>query len=274
MIITFSKDRPLQLELLLRSLYSNCSDIDFVRHIVLYKATDERIKNMYKEIEYMYYPRVKFTEESNFKTDLLKILDGEEYVLFLVDDAIIINPFKYFSAIIELDRTQSILGVSLRLNNNKSYSYMHNMEQVVPRAVCFEGICGYIWVDADLDWGYPFEISSSIYRVSDLYESLVTLPYYNPNSLESKLAVSIHTSRLKEEKRFLAFFKTGVSISNAVNMVNASDNRSGNKASMSVENLLNIFEKGWRINYEPFRGINPISVHINVDYTFMDGKFL
>ena len=106
--VIFSKDRPLQLECLLRSMKEHCNIFDTV--VVLYKTS------MYEayEILKMDYPEVIFRRERNFKQDFLSLIMPGYNCLLVDDDIFFRDVLKHevYDMLTECD-----IG-SLRLGNN------------------------------------------------------------------------------------------------------------------------------------------------------------
>jgi len=184
-ILIFSKDRPLQLEALLESLFLHCKDITHPKYFpnitVLYTVSS--VKYDYSKIMAR-YPVVKFLQETNFTDNVLSELDSHSNVLFLVDDTIFVKDFT-LSNMEAVLKNESISGISLRLGLNTSYSYATNSNQTIPNVFDVgHGMVAFNWRNASGDFNYPFELSSSLYRVSTLNEVLQTRNFSNPNTLE------------------------------------------------------------------------------------------
>ena len=57
--------------------------------------------------------------------------------------------------------------------------------QSIPMFTTLNGnVIKYDWRTAEYDFGYPLEVSSSVYRISDLLPILNRFPFSNPNTLE------------------------------------------------------------------------------------------
>src|SRR3990170_6252117 len=106
--IIFSKNRACQLELLLHSL--NIPATVLYTHSPEFKAGYSQVKKM--------YTAVKFVRETDFRKQLIDLVTrGGKYVLFLVDDDVMIRPFaKNCREFKEFKRNSKILCLSLRLS--------------------------------------------------------------------------------------------------------------------------------------------------------------
>ncbi|MBA4321093.1 MAG: hypothetical protein C0412_22105, partial [Flavobacterium sp.] len=69
--IIFSFDRAMQLDAVLRSFYSHCTDHELVNMTVLYKVSDELHSSQYQKLQ-KEYPKVNFVLQSDFRSDVLK----------------------------------------------------------------------------------------------------------------------------------------------------------------------------------------------------------
>jgi hypothetical protein len=265
MILIFSKDRPLQLSLLLESLEQNCVDFNFSIKFVIYKASDERIEKMYQKIAED-YPYI-FHRQTDFKEDVLACIQGFEYAMFLTDDTVITNPFSCYQMEEALQYNQKAIGFSMRLGKNSTYCYAERKSIKVPQCYRVGDSCIFSWPGCEGDWGYPLELSSSVYRIHDLMYLLKNGGYDNPNELEWLLYCGLGVYAVTHPE--LLFFENSVAFSNPVNIINPSNNRVGHNPNNSIENLLNKFEEGYTIDYEPFRGFVPMGVHQEVDYSFI-----
>ena len=67
---------------------------------------------------------------------------------------------------------------------------LHKLRPILPKVT--SDILKYDWTSAERDFGYPLEVSSSLYRVKDIYPILVQIHFRNPNTLEDQLAANKH----------------------------------------------------------------------------------
>src|SRR6266404_5273265 len=105
--IVFSRNRACQLELLLRSLSMPVTVLYFY---------DPEFKAGYDKLIKM-YPSLNFVLRYDFKNQLLEIIKkGTKYVLFLVDDDIMVDAFhENCPEFKEFKANSDILSLSLRL---------------------------------------------------------------------------------------------------------------------------------------------------------------
>ncbi len=269
--IVFSKDRSMQLDCLLSTFYKHCRDADDVYVNVLYAASSDRHQARYAVLADR-FSTVNFVPEHNFKDDLIALLRSSQYVLFAVDDNIFVNDFSVRHIVECLDRDDGALGFSLRLGVNTTYCYMLNRFQVSPKFTASDtGTLAYEWPSAECDFGYPLELSSSVYRINDVLPILASGNFSNPNTLEAFL--DARKSEFITSKKTLLCFRTSVSFCSPLNMVQATyANRAGGNPLYSPDKLAELYTAGYRIDIEPFSGFVSNSCHQEVELQFIDGS--
>ena len=271
-VIVFSKDRAMQLDCTLRSLQIHCKDIDQADVTALYTTSADTHEGSYRKLKES-VPGVRFLREKAFKNDLLSVLTSFDCVLFLVDDNIFVRKFSIAGAVNALVQCDSAVGLSLRLGKNTTYCYMHEKDQSVPPLHDVGGdVLLFDWTNSELDFGYPLELSSSVYRVSDLLPLLRNLDFSNPNTLEA--ALDANKSAYAKTKPKLLCYETSVAFCNPLNMVQNvfTGNRARGDGRYSPENLVKHYMNGYRIRASQFSGFTPNSCHQEVDYTFDRGE--
>jgi glycosyltransferase involved in cell wall biosynthesis len=263
-MLVFSKDRPLQLDGLLRSWQRHCRDAAAVPVRVLYKASSSRLLSYYRRLM-ADYPEVDFVREGDFRRDVLVLLRGQKHVLFAVDDTVFVRDFRLADGMAILDSDPSVLGVSLRLGHNTVSSYMARQPQKLPE---FDPLPGgflkYRWPGAEHDFGYPLELSSSIYRAAEMRQLLEAIEFKNPNTMEDNMwhqAQRFHASH-----PVLACPEQSLAFSIPVNKVQeVCDNRAGASAAFSADKLAGLFKSGHRMMVEALDGVVPNACHQEVE---------
>jgi hypothetical protein len=206
--------------------------------------------------------------ESSFKTDLLGLVDGADAIFFLVDDTLIVGEVPLGLAVRCLDAHRDLVGFSLRLGRNTTYCYPMDSPQRRPRfSDLGDGVLAFDWTEGEYDFGYPLELSSSIYRASDIRPLLIELPYQDPNTLEAALAVSLQGFRLERPR--LACLTESVAVSVPANIVQTAwRNRVGSDPNLDRRSLLARYEGGERIDVDSYRGFVPDACHQELGYVF------
>lgn len=282
--IVFSKDRPLQLEALIRSMQLNCEGERPTITVALVRASTRRLKRLYESLfgELCQDAGFKPMMQRRFKVSLLRALDGaveaerrvdgapEPVVCFLVDDTLFVRRFSFSLAAGVLRARHKALGFSLRLGNNTTYCYSLDRDQKMPVASRVDdNVFAYSWVGADADFGYPLELSSSLFRLGDVGPLLRNLSYENPNELEAVLAAS--AGGWVESRPDLLCFSPSVAFSVPVNRVQqAYENRAGESPEYTASALADSFARGLRVDVAAYAGFVPRGCHQEVALILKD----
>ena len=290
--IVFSKDRALQLDAALRSFFLNCFDPDLIILKVLYTASTDRFLGQYQDLRLTYSenPHVKFIQQVNFKKDVYATLDvpdsrwkclaenfisprgnkraSNRFVLFMVDDNIFVRKFHLSEIIRALEQEKNALGFSLQLGTNISYCYPLDISLKFPNHIpIFDDIIKYHWPDAGDGLNYPLEVSSSIYRISEISSLIVKLHFTNPNTLEAQMAVKAGKFRVSHP--YLLCYKSSVTFCSPINKVQSVyDNKSGEKPEYSTDQLARLFDESYRMDIRKYQNMIPSSCHQEVDMVF------
>jgi len=288
--VVFSYNRPLQLMALLESSKKNLRGLGDT--FVLYRADDE-YEEAYTKLETM-FPLVTFVKQSkekpkeDFKQKLLDIAFSGRYsrgshIVFGVDDIIVKGTVDVKKATELLERTHAH-GVFLRLGKNIDYCYMLNKSQPVPRSKKLEtGAFAYKFADGEADWRYPNTVDMTLYKKADIQAALESLPYANPAELEAKWDDSSAFDYLgrqdggKEPNKALMgiFYETSKIVNiplNVVSEVYANVNKSMQE--YSPKDLLEFFEKGYKIDIEKIKNVENHSCHAELDLDFIKNDLL
>jgi hypothetical protein len=283
-VIIFSKDRPFQLHGALSSFALQACDADQVQVFVLYKASNEFYAKAYELVadELASTLRIHWVPEVRFKADLLNIMrpnlapgglrwllsrisvrqrrPRSEYVLFLVDDTIFVRPFSISEIAYSLAHNPHALAFSLRVGANTTSCYSMKCDQPLPAFDALPYGLSFHWVGAAGDFGYPLEVSSSVYRSLDILPLLRILPYSNPNRLEQVLSAS--SRGFARRRPSLLCYEQSVAFCAPVNKVQTSfDNRSGQEKEYSAEALNSLFMDGYRLDIKELNGFVPNAAH-------------
>lgn len=298
--LVFSKDRALPLDATLTSFFTHAKDASASRITVLYKASSAFHKSQYETLGREYSGRAEFVPEVDFRQQVLDLLISAlpspksqhrycfyrknaflppvigsppggldaGHVLFLVDSNIFVHPFEITSMVNALGSNPDALGFSHRLGTNTTYCYTMNTPQTLFGFESFPGeILKFQWTKSEGDFAYPLEVSSSIYSLKIIPNSLVGLQFQNPNTLE--LNLSTYHSRFRRKFPALLCFKNSVVFCAPINRVqNTYPNRAGQVEELSSQHLAEIFAQGFRIDVDAFHGFVPSSCHQEVELKF------
>lgn len=179
MRVILSKDRPAQLDLLLRSLETNAWN---ERTRVVALSTDDVYGKGYAILNREAWgidlesPALPFAYWINYYVQLA-VADGDPLFHFLCDDDVFYRPF--------LGRpgppARDAICTSLRLGSNTTWCYamgVENEPQVGP----------WLWADAAGDFGYPGSVDGHVFRTADVADILSWAGHpSNPTALEVAL---------------------------------------------------------------------------------------
>jgi hypothetical protein len=190
------------------------------------------------------------------------------FYLFLVDDNLFIRDFSLNHVVHILQGQPRALGFSLRLGMNTTYCYSYDSAQSLPK---FEQLSGgalaYEWVSDELDFGYPLEISSSVYRAQEIVPFLLGLEFDSPNTLEGEMAAQAH--RFKNKFPLLVCYEKSIAFCNPINLVQTThQNRSGHEYNYTIQELLERFDRGERVSVVAYTGFTTNACHQEVELYF------
>ena len=269
--IIFSKNRALQLRATLDSFFLNCKDLGNVDVVIFYKTTNRSHFRQYQVLKEM-FKEVVFIEEVKLVEQLMEISKKYEYVLLQVDDNIFTSSFLLSEIQTALQKNSDALGFSLRLGLNTTYCYNRKNNQRIPKFLQVnDKIIKYRWNEAQLDFAYPLEVSSSVYRTKDVMpiwlKRVSTRVPYVVNHIEDVMNKS--RKGFVEAFPYLLCYKQSVAFSNPMNGVSAlpknwTNSIWGDKR-FSVDVLMKAFDLGYRMDVEGLVGFVSNSCHQEVE---------
>ncbi len=295
--IVFTRNRPLQLEAYLESLYRHLPE-ERIRTYLLYKV--DLFEEQYEEL-FQQFPDCVVVREKNFHDDLLMLMNRlrTPFVLFGTDDVVYYDSVDY--ALIEDVFTrfpEDIFGFSLRLSPEKLKG---GGEPVQDYHVRDEKVYRVSWKHAQSrDARYPFELDSTIYK-SGMVKAIVggagrEFPglnrifrkdsllvrgldrivsmkhfldrihtFHDPNTLEGSgyRWCRRHASRLPDG----LYFQKPCASAVQINRVNLSvSNPTDGSTEHSVENLNEKYKRGYRFDVAAVERHKPTDTHVGRDY--------
>lgn len=267
-VIAFSYDRPLQLYAFLESA---CKHLLHVNQIhVLYLASSDRMEEGYKQVKQA-YPNVSFIQQNyqkrrkDFKPKLMSILSSTKasYVAFAVDDIIVKNPVDLKSCI-ESMQTTGAYGFYLKMGSHINYSYLLDKQMDLPHMISV-GKDQFAWqfCSGSIDWNYPNTLDMTLYSKNQLIEDFNSLSFNNPNELEA------NWNEIADLQKTGLFFANSNVINIPLNLVRENDWDTKNMA-VDVEELLQIFMEGKKIDISDVEGFQNNTVHMEFDFDFIE----
>lgn len=264
--IIFSKDRAMQLQAVLESLSNYCSDLNNILIRVLYTTSSLQHELQYRELRNR-FSSIKFIQETNFRHQLIRLAKQTPYLLLLVDDIIFYRPFTIGECLNTLNAQPEAISVVLTLGSNTTYCHTKDKLQLVPPIENLTNrIVRFHWPKAAHDFGYPLEISGSLYRTEQLLELLCKLEFNNPNHLEASLYRSLDQI---QNYPWRLMFRDSVAFCNPLNLVQqVFANRIASEAAIDVKTLADNFDRNLVIDLSTYQQIHPNAAHYETAVKF------
>jgi hypothetical protein len=252
-VIIFSKDRAMQLDLLLQSILLNFNVEDYKLNI-LYKASNDDYNRGYNTIRDL-YPQFTYKKEESFKQDLLSLFNDSKYTVFLTDDDIIYQSFK-----LNNDELHNIFMLtdancfSLRLGLNTVNCYTqqklnkidnYNTHNFYFDVDLIESVISWKVGDGTNDYSYPMSVDGHIFKTEYIKNLCEILEYGNPNFFEAML------SNFGRNEMIISSYQNSKLVNSPINRVQETfKNLSGMKYRYSVEDLNEMYLDGLILNLE------------------------
>lgn len=179
--LIFSKDRCIQLDALLQTMKKYLPAQYLRETYVLYRCTFTSYETLIKK-----YQWIKWIKETNFEQDFRNLLFRHlnSTILFLTDDSIFFKHCDLEKCLRNLEKCPNVIGFSLRLGENTTYSYMLDQLSLISVDFLDDDIIEYDPFKSTCDFAYIYDLSSSIYRVRDIHQKLSNSKFKSPNYLE------------------------------------------------------------------------------------------
>ncbi len=256
LFVVMSKNRPAQLDALLRSLRRHVKG--HWRVHVLVKADSLFSSATQEVLTAAKIQRLDVTFESDFRDDLLNILKGgkEKIVIFCVDDLIFVRPFDLESLSgLNLKRVVP----SLRLWPGVVYCQPAGISTPPPRLRTKPGSdwLSFSWTASRGDWAMPLSLDGSVFLRQEILALAQALNFQAPNSLEFALG----------GYRFWFKHRTGLCRERAV-LLNFALNRVQSEdfdfpaGDETVEQMLEQWEQGWQLDIHRLSATVAKSCHV------------
>lgn len=161
--IVFTKNRPLQLEAYLESLYRHIPE-NLLNTYVIYKVElfDEQYSELFKK-----FSNCIVIREQNFHDDFLKLLEhiDTKYILFGTDDVVYYDSVDFAVIDETFERFQSdIFGFTLKFSIESLGDGGDNANEIT---VAGQGVYKVNWKNAQNRHAkYPFELNSTVYKTA------------------------------------------------------------------------------------------------------------
>lgn len=249
-MLIFSKDRPLQLDGLLRSIYKHYTSRPKVTVLYKFNSEFEQAYNFLIEK----YDQIVFIQETNFERQVRDWLDqiDTEYFCFSCDDVLINRKVDLGLINSTFIDNQAIFSFSIRLGSCINYCQPSKQQMDFDRGDEDINVFDPSTFPHNWDFGYPFEVTGTIYRTSNFRNFLLTLPegiLRHPNIMEGPISAHLHAI----PGLYMACFKEPCSLTITVNRVQEiSKNEIFEE--VSTEKLLELWDEGKRLDIDYYEG--------------------
>lgn len=183
--VVFSRDRPAQLDLLLRSLERHAPGR--FEPIVVWRATGPSFLEGYRRVG-REHPEAELASEGDLAAQVRFLVRFPGLVTFFTDDDVLFAPVGDEPESL-LDE-ENVIAFSLRLGRNTTVCYPHRSPQRLPRPWPSPSIDVVLWrwAPAERDFGYPLSLDGHVVRAGDVAGLIAGSEFRNPNELEGLLA--------------------------------------------------------------------------------------
>lgn len=263
--IIFSKDRAMQLHAFLGSYVDNVRNRGSLT--VLYKASDERHRRSYAELQELFTGEsIVFCEECDFRTQLIQFCEESTAgkILFFVDDMLFTHALDV-NSVRAIDSSRFILALS----RGRDLTYSVVLQKQLSLPPFYEKVYGFEcfkWNDLQeiSDWTFPLGVSGFMFGRNETIAMFKSVAFKAPNSLERSI------------QQFVPYFseRYGLCTEQAVcacvhaNMAQ-SEWTNHTLGTFSIEELLGLWESGKSIDRRALYGM-PANVAQETKYAFID----
>jgi hypothetical protein len=191
LMLVFSKDRAIQLELFLRSYAQKMSRP--LPLTIMYRASSDAHRAAYEKV-FAGYTASPLTviAETRFKPDLLAVMRGAgaSKVIFFVDDIVFVQPID--TDLLESWRaTDGVLSLRLGKNIDKSFN-SGNVPMPAPAGlhpVVRHGVplLAWRWVEGQYDWSLPTSLDGHMLPLAEMIPLIAHTQFKAPNSMEGAI---------------------------------------------------------------------------------------
>jgi hypothetical protein len=260
--IVFSRERPLQLEALLRSYLRHCRPAPPLA--VLYRARAPAYAAAYAELAARYaHAPVSWHPERDFAADLRALIRaaGTHGLFFLVDDQVFIRPVDF--ALLGRYPLERYVP-ALRAGRNVTASYFADRPCVQPALrEEADGLLTWSFAGTRGEWA-PLSVDGDVHVRAELEAMAHAVEFRAPNSLE--LALSAMFRGVFEHRRGVCFAHSRV-VNVPLNRVQHEfDNRAG---TLGPEVLLEYWQRGLRMDVQALEGAATSGMHQELAVRFV-----
>lgn len=269
--IIFSKDRPMQLHLLLESILANFNVEDYKLNI-LYKSSNDEFNKGYNIVRDL-FPQFIYKKEENFKSDLISLFNESKYTVFFTDDDIIYNSLKLTNDEIHniFELTKAVC-FSLRLGLNTTHCYTmqklnklekYDTHKFIHDIDLIESIISWKVENATNDYAYPMSVDGHIFKTDFIKYFCENIEYHNPNIFEALLAT------ITKNNMIVSSYEISKLVNSPINRVQETfQNLSGLKYRYTSEDLNEMYLDGVKLDFKKMKFNDITSPHQEIQPFF------
>lgn len=263
-ILIPSRDRPPQLDLLLRSIKKYFHNVGKI--FVLFKAEkDEFIEGYFQVAER--YPEVEFIPEINFSMQYKNIITemmATDYYLGISDDCVFLQDTVIPD---DFKLAKDEVALSLRMSTGNTYCQPGQFDMVPPHFLYYEPFIQWEWAKAGRgDFSYTASPDSQIYNREYFIEQV------NKSGMKTLRDLEIYMDNNRPiDKPFMLSFKDLKLVSIAANTVWEGGWELPNMH-VTTEELNKKWLDNYQISMDNISGLKPNACHIFLNYVFEKRK--
>lgn len=272
-LIITSKDRAMQLDLLLRSADKFCGDL-FTETIVIYNASTPKFQEGYDKIQRL-WPSVNLVQESNFEPAYRKAIDESLHPILciLCDDCIFYkNVAVLNNQIIPAILREDVFSFILGIGGDSRYSGTTGVWYKMPEFKKDGSILTWEWKTADRgEFQCPFMFAANFYKREDYVSCLNEVQFTSPSSLESDLQYTWQHRRKSEITDLCACLPCQTLVHSLNNRVQDEfKNPAGDKFPFTSEELNSAYLSGKVVDLDALDFSEVNGLHTEIDLIFKE----
>ncbi len=270
-IVVFSYDRPMQLFAFLESVKTYIKGTGNI--FVLMRASNDHYARAYQEVYKKFSDVIVSTQNnatahSDFKPILCDIVENksrQDYIVFATDDIIICDDVDLQDCVKHLENTKAT-GFYLRLGKNITAHYIANKTNVPLPAFqpIAPGILKWQFNETARPWSYPNSVDMTVFKKAYPLTAIKKLAYKAPNSFEREW----HNKPRNRKACGLCYEHSKI-VNIPLNLVQTEDTQNKNMALFSADDLLKLFNAGFRIDIKKLHQFDNNSVHSPYEPSFI-----
>lgn len=272
-LIIISKDRAMQLDLLLRSSDKHCGNL-FDEIIVVYNASTPKFQEGYDKIQRL-WPSVKLAQESNFEPAYRKVVKESLHPILCIlsDDCLFYrNISSYNDQIRKIITRDDVFSFILGIGGDSRFSGTVGIWYKMPKFKNDGDILTWEWKTANRgEFQCPFMLAANFYKREDYISCLDKSEFTSPSSLESYLQHTWQRHKKNEITDLCACLEQQSLVHSFNNRVQDEfKNPAGEKFPFTCEELNSIYLSGRVVDLDALDFSEVNGLHTEIDLIFKE----